>query len=127
MPQERNAAPGWFVKVIDEGTKGLNNVTAYLDDVIVFNENPNSYVLFIREFFQQLWKHNLKLLPAKSQLGAIEENFVCHSISPSGISPNALKFAALAEMPKPKDIKQLRSLWGGLSYYRKFLPSQFSS
>ena len=37
--------------------------------------------------------------------------------------PNDDKIAALARMPMPRDIKQLRSLLGGLSYYRKFLPN----
>lgn len=30
--------------------------------------------------------------------------------------------AALSRMPMPSDIKQLRNLLGGLSYYCKFLP-----
>ena len=37
--------------------------------------------------------------------------------------PNDDKIAALACTPMPRDIKQLRSLLGGLSYYRKFLPN----
>lgn len=39
------------------------------------------------------------------------------------MGPNASKVAALAEMPIPTYIKQLRSLLRGLSFYRKFLPS----
>ena len=35
MPQDSSASPGWFVKVIDEVIKGLKQVAAYLDDVIV--------------------------------------------------------------------------------------------
>ena len=35
--------------------------------------------------------------------------------------PNAQKVEALTKMLIPKDLKQLRSLWGGLFYYRKFL------
>ena len=34
---------------------------------------------------------------------------------------NAKKVAALTDMPLPRDIKQLRSLMGGLSYHRRFL------
>ena len=34
---------------------------------------------------------------------------------------NASKVAALTKMPMPSDLKQLRSLLGGLSYYRKIL------
>ena len=47
--------------------------------------------------------------------------FLGHTIFPAGFRPNADKVAALMKMPMPLDIKELRSLLGGLSYYRKFL------
>lgn len=37
--------------------------------------------------------------------------------------PNSNRVVALSHMPLPTDIKQLRSLLGDLSYYRKFLPN----
>ena len=45
MSQGSNAAPGWFVKVINEVIKGLANMAAYLDDVIVFDSDPSTHVL----------------------------------------------------------------------------------
>ena len=56
-------------------------------------------------------------------IGATEADFLGHTISPDGVRPNGAKVAALTKMPMPKDVKQLRSLLGGLSYYRKFLPN----
>ena len=38
-------------------------------------------------------------------------------------APTTIAIPALTRMPMPADIKQLRSLLGGLSYYRKFLPN----
>ena len=121
MPQGSSAAPGWFVKVINEVIKGLPNVAAHLDDVTVFDPDPASHALNIKEFFKQLTKHNLKLSPSKAKIGATDADFLGHTISPAGIRPNASKVAALLRMPMPRDIKQLRSLLGGFSYYRKFL------
>ena len=40
MPQDSSALPGWFVKVINEVSKDLKQVAAYLDDVIVFDSDP---------------------------------------------------------------------------------------
>ena len=123
MPQGSNAAPGWFVKVINEVTRGLERVVAYLDDVIVFDAGPSDHIPTIRAFFQRLRQYNLKLSPSKARLGATNADFLGHTISPAGVSPNADKVRALTDMPMPKDLKQLRSLLGGLSYYRKFLPN----
>ena len=40
MPQGRSAAPGWFVKVINEVINGLDRIAAYLEDLIVFDARP---------------------------------------------------------------------------------------
>ena len=121
MPQRRSAAPRWFVKMINEVIKGLANVAAYLDDVIVLDSDPSAHVLTFTGLLKQLRKHNLNLSSSKAKIGATDADFLGHTISPAGIRPNASKVAALTKMPTPSDLKQLRSILGGLSYYRKFL------
>ena len=44
MPQGSSASPGWFVKVTNEVIKGLEQVVANLDDVIVFGSDPPAHV-----------------------------------------------------------------------------------
>ena len=44
MPQGSSASLGWFVKVINEVVKGLQQVAAYLDDVIVSDSDPTAHV-----------------------------------------------------------------------------------
>ena len=53
MPQGSSAAPGWFVKVINERIKGLVNEAAYLDDVIIFDPDPSVHVITITGLFKQ--------------------------------------------------------------------------
>ncbi|CAB1115342.1 unnamed protein product [Ectocarpus sp. CCAP 1310/34] len=65
--------------------------------------------------------YNLKLSPGKGRAGATHAIFLGHTISPAGVSPDGVKVRALTHMPPPTNVKQLRSLLGGLSYYRKFL------
>ena len=120
MPQGSSDAPGWFVKVIKEVIKGLDHVAAYLDDVIVFDADPSLHVANMKEFFLRLRKHNLKLSPPKATIGATGSDVLGRTISPTGIMPNAQKVESLMKMPMPVELKQLRSLLGGLSYYRKF-------
>ena len=91
MLQGSSASPGWFIKVIDEVIKGLARVVAYLDDVIVFDSDLKAHVKMIRAFFERLRKHNLKLSPSKSRLGAKDAKCLGHSISSAGIHPKAGK------------------------------------
>ena len=62
-------------QVINEVIKGLAQVAAYLDDVIVFDSDPTAHVKTRRALFERLRKHNLKLPPSKARLGATDSNF----------------------------------------------------
>ena len=130
MPQGSSASPGWFVKVINEVIKGVERVAAYLDDVIVFDPDPTDHVANIlallgrlRKHLGRLRKHHLKLSPSNATIAATIADFLGHTISAGGYSPNYDKVAALTRMPMPTDNKQVRSILGGINYYGKFLPN----
>ncbi|CAB1117165.1 unnamed protein product [Ectocarpus sp. CCAP 1310/34] len=123
MPQGSSAAPVWFCKVVNEVIKNLRGVASYLDDLIVFDDTPATHVGTMRALVERLRAHNLKPTPPKATIGATQADFLGHTISPDGVRPNGAKVSALTKMPMPRDVKQLRSLLGGLSYYRKFLPN----
>ena len=86
-----------------------------------------AHVATIATFFARLRLHNLKLSPNKTRIGAARIDFLGHVISQDGVRPNDDKSAASAQMPMPRDIKQFRSLLGGLGYYRNFLPNMAKS
>ena len=104
-------------------TAGLDNIRMYLDDAIGSDDCPIHHVATLATFFSRLHLHKLKLSPDKSRIGAARVDLLGHVISAHGVRPNDERLATLTSMPMPTDIKQLRSLLGGLSYYRKFLPN----
>ena len=122
MPPGAAGAPAWFVSVMRLATAGLDNIVMYLD-AIGPDDCPLHHVATPVTFFARLRLHKLKLSPDKSRIGAAHVDFWGHVILADGVRPNDARVAALARMPMPTDIKQLRSLVGGLSYYRKFLPN----
>ena len=113
MWEEETEVGAYTIKVFDD-------LFDDLDDVIVFDPDPASHVDNIRALFQRLRKHNLKLSLVKAKLGATDADFLGHTISSAGVSPNAEKVAALTKMPMPTNVKQLRSILGGIGYYCKF-------
>ena len=123
MPQGAAGALAWFVSVMRLVTNGLDNIRMYLDDAIGSNSSSIAHVATLATFFARLRLHNLKLSPNKTRIGAARVDFLAHAISQNGVRPNDDKIAALAPMPMPRDIKQIRILPGGLSYYRTFLPN----
>ena len=58
MPQGSSASPVWCVKVIDDAIKDLEQVSAYLDDVIALDSDPMAHVKTMRTLFERLCKHN---------------------------------------------------------------------
>lgn len=82
-------------------------MTTYLDDVVVFNVDPNSCMPFIGEFVT-IADTKSQTIAGATMTGGDRVHFLGHFVSPSGVSPTASKFAVLAEMSTPKDIKQLR-------------------
>lgn len=91
---------------------GLEHVKAYLDD-----EEPVTRVLNMVDFFRRLCQYNLKLSPCKARIGATHANLFGHTISLASVTPDSKKVRALAQIPSPSNVKLLRSLLGGLSYY----------
>ncbi|CAM9855113.1 unnamed protein product, partial [Ascophyllum nodosum] len=77
----------------------------------------------LKGFLKALIKRNLKISPSKSEIGAQKISFLGHTISPRGVKPDAKNVDALRKLPMPNNVSELRSLLGGLSYYRKFLPN----
>ena len=123
VPQGASGAPVWFVSVMRLVTAGLDNIRIYLDDAIGSDDCPLHHVTTLAAFFARLRLHQLKLSPDKSRIGAARVDFLGHIISADGVRPNDDRVAALTRMTVPSDTKQLRSLLGDLSYYRKFLPN----
>ena len=122
MPQGAAGAPACFVSVMRLVTAGLDNIRMYLEDAIGSDDSLIHHVVTLVTFFARLRLHSLKLSPDKSRIDAARVDVLGHIISADGVRPNDDRIAALTRMPMPTDIKQLRSLLGGLSYYRKFLP-----
>ena len=122
MPQGASGAPGTFQRLMNRVTDGLTNVRMYIDDAIVFDPDPATHISSLGTFLDRLRQHNLKLAPAKARIGATSIDFLGYTISPNGLRPNAAKVTDLSRQPMPANISQLRSLLGGISYYRRFLP-----
>ena len=124
MPMGTSGSPGHFERVMQQVTADLVHfVTICIDDVLVRRNDESSMVDYIERFLKALTRHNLKISPSKSDIGAQEISFLGHTISPRGVKLDVKKVDALGKLPMPNNVSKLRALLGGLSYYRKFLPN----
>ena len=103
-----------------EGLKGVVNM---MDDILVFGNSVEEHDQNLRKALQALKAGGVTLNKRKCIFRTKECQFLgCKIVAGSGIKPDDIKVAAIAQMPKPKDVTALRSFIGSVGYHLKFLP-----
>ena len=82
-------------------------------------------MIHVRQVFEKLKQHNLKVQLNKSEFFSKNIAFLGHVITPEGIKPNPDKIKAIQNYPMPSTAKEIKSFLGLVGYYRKFI-SNFS-
>ncbi|ROT72546.1 Gag-Pol polyprotein [Penaeus vannamei] len=107
----RNAAQTfqWF---INDVTRGLEGVFAYIDDILVASASEADHARHLRALFGRLQEAGVVINPVK-----------CHTVTSQGITPAQEKVTAIRKFPKPATEKQLRKFLGMYNFYRRFVPN----
>lgn len=66
-------------------------------------------------------KAGLILKPSKAQLGSKEVVYLDHAILADGISVSIDRIKAIQELPKPRNLKELRVFLGVLNFVRRLI------
>src|SRR3569832_84803 len=123
MPFGLSNGPPTFQRTMEHVLHDLNwhNCFVYLDDVLICSPDLDTHCKDLQNIFERLKAANLKLKLRKCQLVQNKINYLGHIISKEGLRVDPAKTDAIAEMPIPQNIKQLKSFLGLCSYYRRFL------
>lgn len=104
---------------------GVALICMYIDDDNVFGPDSASHVSTTYDIVDRLGLHYLKVEPHKARPGSTSTDFLRHKIIPTGLKLTVSKVTALLQMPMPTNVSHLRSMSGGILYYRRF-PSDVS-
>ena len=96
-------------------------VFIYIDDILVASESWEEHIEHLKLIFERIREAGLKLKISKCKFACKEIPFLGHILTREGIKKDAEKTKAVINCPTPKTRKQLSSLLGFLSYYRKFI------
>ena len=117
-----NALPT-FQRLMRGVFEGLvNNCMVYLDDILVMGRNFTEHLSNLREVFDRLHEANLCLKPKKCHFVKRQVLYLGYVVSESGITADRSKVDAVQKFPVPKNVKQVQSFVGLVSYYRCFIP-----
>jgi site-specific DNA-cytosine methylase len=126
MPFGVVGATAFFQRVMDSAIReaGLTHCcVAFVDDILVWSDTPEEHLQHLQKLFRCLEENGLRAHPDKSVFACEQLEYLGHNISAYGMSPNEAKIRAFMEMKPPRNVAELRSLLGGLGYYRGYVPN----
>ena len=127
VPFGISSAPEVFTKVMTSLLSGLNNVMAYVDDVILWAETIQEHDKLLTEVLQRIDDAGLALNREKCIFASSSVEFLGYEWSTEGIRPSKAKLQGLRDMPLPSDKQSLRSFLGLAAYLGQSNVPHFSS
>lgn len=121
MPFGLNTAPATFSRLMRIVTKGLDDVHAYMDDILIASKTWESHVSAIEAILNRLERHGLHVKPSKCMFGFTKLEYLGHLVGEGQYTPLENKLHAIEGLPLPQSKKQLRSFLGSTGYYQKFV------
>ena len=123
MPFGLTNAPATFQWLMESclGDLHLNWCIIYLDDIIVFAENPDEQIKRLRGVFQKLADARSKLKPSKCEFFKSRISYLGHIVSAGGIECNPKKIEAVKTWPIPRTVTDVHSFLGFTNHYRWFI------
>jgi transposase InsO family protein len=116
--QGLHSAPSQFQRLMELTIKGLDNVIAYIDDLLVHNSDHASHRKSLQLLFDRLRQANLKLNLQKCFFGSENVTYLGFRLTPKGILPGTDNLAAVRDAPTPSNIHQVRQFLGLANFFR---------
>ena len=112
-----------YSRVMHMILKGIEQVTNYVDDVIIHtkSEDPREHLKVLRQVFSRLREFNMKVKPQKCEFLKKSVKFLGHTVNKDGYTLAVSNLKAIKEFPQPKTDKQLKRFVGMCNFYRKFI------
>lgn len=124
MPFGLCNAPATFQRFIDAlfGPEFDGVVFKYLDDLIIVTADWTSHKYWLRKVLRKLRNANLTINRDKSYFARSEVKYLGFLLDNDGLKIDPEKVAPLVQMEAPKNVRQVRTLLGIASWYRRYLP-----
>ena len=123
LPYGISSAPGIFQKEMDNLLVGIPGVAVYLDDILVTGVTEQEHLKSLEEVLRRLGQSGLRVKKKKCLFMVPSVSYLGHKIDADGLHPLPDKLQAVKAAPTPRNVSELKSYLGLLTYYGKFLPN----
>lgn len=118
-----SSSPGIFQRIMANLLGDIPNVEIFLDDVIIGSSNEEEHLQTLARVLERFYKNGMKLKKSKCSFMVPEVKYLGYIISKDGIKVDPEKVEAITNIPRPKDVTDLRSFLGLVNFYARFVRS----
>ena len=93
----------------------------FIDDILVYSKDQENHDTHLRVVLETLRKKQLYVKLSKCEFWLNEVSFLGHLISEEGIRVDPRKIDVIIEWKPPRNVTEMRSFLGLVSYYRRFI------
>ena len=108
------------MKNIFSGIQGLRYLV-YLVNNGIYSDTINNHIKRLREVFERLVKHNLKLQLDECKFWRKEVIYLGHLITEHGVKLNSDKTSAVVNFPILNTTTDIKPFFGFAGYYPRFI------
>ena len=115
------SAPAVFQEIMDKVLQGIPGVVCYLVDILISGSTAEEHDKRLEMVLDRTMSYGLRLKKGKCSLRMSEVESLGHKISARGLQTTQSKVASVLKAPKPRNVQELRSFLGLVSYYGRFI------
>lgn len=117
-------APATFSRLVSKLLHGLDEFAAgFFDDILIFSNSWQEHLKHLRTVFTRISNAGLTLRKSKCTFAVAEVDYLGFRVGLGKVAPLEQKVQAILNFTAPKNKKQLKTLIGLSSYYRRFIPN----
>ena len=109
-----------FQKNMTQILEGLEGVECNIDDILVHGQNQEEHDERLGAALGHLGEAGVTLNLEKGMFSATKVTFLGHVIGPNGIEADPEKLKAVADLPAPKNVQEVRTFLGMVNQLSKF-------
>ena len=122
MPFGLVSAPAVFARMMRMLHLADLSAENFFDDILVHSASWSDHLHHVRNVLDRLKSYGLTARPSKILAGFQSLEFLGHVVGSSVLRPDESKTEKILQVSTPTTKKQVRSLLGLLSFYRRYIP-----
>ena len=106
MPEGLTNAPAGFQRFMNDIFADMIDVSVvvYLDDILVYSDDPEQHSAHVREVLTQLWRNQLYARADKCEFHCNSCKYLGYMLSPDGLMMAQNKIQAIQDWPEPRKV-----------------------